>query len=96
MNNLDLFDSWKKISEYLRREVRTCIRWEKELGLPIHRIDKNSSRSKVFAYKAEIDAWLMHRPNHNETARSFFQKKSLLIGLVPLILLILIVLGFLF
>jgi TolB-like protein len=96
MNNLDLFDSWKKISEYLGREVRTCVRWEKELGLPIHRIDKNSSRSKVFAYKSEIDAWLMHRANHNETGRSFLQKKSLLIALVPLMLLILIALGFLF
>ena len=96
MNDLDLLDSWKKISEHLRREVRTCIRWEKELGLPIHRIDKNSSRSKVFAYKAEIDAWLMHRPNRNEKKGTFSQKKSLFIRLAPVIILILIVLGFLY
>jgi hypothetical protein len=39
------------------REVRTCYRWEKIYGLPIHRIDDKSSRSRVFAYKEEIDEW---------------------------------------
>jgi TolB-like protein len=59
----EFLDSWKKISVYVGREVRTCCKWEKELGLPVHRIDPNSPRSKVFAYKSEIDAWLRERSN---------------------------------
>lgn len=61
MKNQDLLDSWKEISSYLERDVRTCMRWEKELGLPVHRMDDSSSRAKVFAYRSEIDAWLEQR-----------------------------------
>jgi hypothetical protein len=57
MKHLDRLDSWKEIADYVNRDVRTCIRWEKELGLPIHRVDKNSLRSKVFAFRTEIDEW---------------------------------------
>jgi hypothetical protein len=53
----DRLDSWKEIAAYVNRDVGTCIRWEKKLGLPVYRIDKNSSRSRVFAYKKEIDQW---------------------------------------
>ena len=50
-------DSWKEIADYLRREVRTAIRWEKEKGLPVHRIP-GGSRQTVFAFSDEIDAWM--------------------------------------
>lgn len=50
-------DSWKEIAEYLRHDVRTAIRWEKEKGLPVHRLP-GRSRSCVFAYPHEIDAWM--------------------------------------
>lgn len=50
-------DSWKEISAFLGRDVRTCQRWEKELGLPIHRFD-NSVRPRVFAYRDEIERWM--------------------------------------
>ena len=63
MKNNEILDSWKDISEYLGREIRTCHKWEKDLGLPVHRVDPNSSRSKVFAYKSEIDLWLRERAN---------------------------------
>jgi hypothetical protein len=53
----DRLDSWKEIAIYVNRDVRTCISWEKKYGLPVHRIDKKSSRSRVFAYKSEIDWW---------------------------------------
>lgn len=96
MNDQGMLDCWKKISEYLGREVRTCVRWEKELGLPIHRIDENSPRSKVFAYKSEIDAWLSHRPNHNGKVSLFSQKRWILIGLTALMILILLGLAFLY
>jgi TolB-like protein len=65
----DILDSWKEISAYLGKEVRTCVRWEKELGLPVHRIDSQSSRSPVFAYKEEVDAWLRARANGHEERR---------------------------
>lgn len=58
-------DSWKEISKYVGWEVRTCYRWEKLYGLPIHRIDDKSRRSRVFAYKEEIDKWFEERPGKN-------------------------------
>jgi hypothetical protein len=54
-------DSWKEIAEYLNRTERTCFRWNKELDLPIYRINKKSQRSKVFAYKSELDTWFEKR-----------------------------------
>lgn len=50
-------DSWKEIADYLKRDVRTVIRWEKEKGLPVHRVP-GGQRQSVFAYTGEIDAWL--------------------------------------
>ena len=49
-------DSWKDIATYLGRNVRTCRNWERDHGLPIHRLD-DSPKSRVFAYTGEIDAW---------------------------------------
>jgi hypothetical protein len=54
-------DSWKEISKYINRGIRTCQRWEKELGLPVYRIDKISISSRVFAYKSEIDHWFKEK-----------------------------------
>lgn len=50
-------DSWKAIAEYLRRDVGTVRRWEREVGLPVRRLPGGRGRS-VFAYTSEIDAWL--------------------------------------
>jgi len=55
-----LLDSWKEISRYLRREVRTVQRWEKSEGLPIHRHFHNRL-SSVYAYPHELDAWMAKR-----------------------------------
>jgi hypothetical protein len=52
-----LLPSWKDISAYLERGVRTAQRWEQTLGLPVHRIG-GGKRAPVFAFKHEIDAWL--------------------------------------
>ena len=56
-------ESWKEISDYLRRSIRTCRRWETELGLPIHRLDGTPS-ARVFAYPQELDAWMEEKLNH--------------------------------
>ena len=53
-------DSWKEIASYLRRDVRTVQRWEKQEGLPVHRL-QHDTQGTVFAYKAEIDAWWLVR-----------------------------------
>lgn len=53
----DLLSSWKEIAAYLDCDVRTCLRWEKKLGLPVHRLNK-PFKSRVFAYKDELDRWL--------------------------------------
>ena len=56
-------ESWKEISSYLQRSVKTCQRWEIELGLPIHRLDGTPS-ARVFADPAELDAWMAEKLSH--------------------------------
>lgn len=50
-------DSWKAIAQYLDRDLATVRRWEKSLGLPVHRVG-GTGRS-VFAFSSEIDDWLI-------------------------------------
>jgi len=50
-------DSWKAIAAYLKRDERTVRRWEREHGLPVRRVPGGPGTS-VFAFTAEIDAWL--------------------------------------
>ena len=64
VNNLDKkerLDSWKEISLYLNRTVRTCHDWCNDLGLPVYRVNRKSKRSRVFAYKSEIDEWFRNK-----------------------------------
>jgi Tol biopolymer transport system component len=49
-------ESWKEIAVYLKRDVRTVIRWEKREGLPVHR-QMHQARGSVFAYPTELEAW---------------------------------------
>ncbi len=63
--NSDRLDSWKEISEYLKRDIRTCIRWKNLYSLPIYKIDDKSPYSRVFAYKSEIDKWLKEKTNNH-------------------------------
>ena len=55
-------DSWKEIASYLDRDVRTVIRWEKERGLPVHRVPGQKGHG-VFALASEVDAWLHTGPS---------------------------------
>jgi tetratricopeptide (TPR) repeat protein len=56
-----ILDSWQEIADYLGRTVRTCQRYERELNLPVHRLD-DSPKARVFAYSDELDAWREKRP----------------------------------
>ena len=53
----NLLRSWKEISAYLGCDIRTCHRWEHDHGMPVHRAEGGETRSPVFAYKDELDAW---------------------------------------
>ena len=44
-------DSWKAIAAYLGRGVRTVQRWEREEGLPVHRL-AHEKRGSVYALQA--------------------------------------------
>jgi len=70
----DILNSWKEISYYLDRNVRTCQRWKIELALPVHRIDQNSQHSKVFAYKSEIDQWLKEKAESKHIKKTSFRE----------------------
>jgi hypothetical protein len=48
--------SWKEIATHMGRDVRTVLRWEKQRGLPVHRVPGATGRV-VFAYTDELDAW---------------------------------------
>jgi TolB-like protein/Flp pilus assembly protein TadD len=53
-------ESWKEVAAYLGRDVRTVQRWERQLGLPVHRLQHNKMGS-LYAYAAELDAWRKDR-----------------------------------
>ncbi|MGD9347088.1 MAG: hypothetical protein PVH84_14560 [Candidatus Aminicenantes bacterium] len=89
MKHSDILDSWKAISEYLDRDVRTCRRWEAELGLPVYRINADSTHSKVFAYQSEIDEWLKNKANDKKTSKRYLMvDKRIFIAAVILLFLI--------
>lgn len=58
-------ETWKEISDYLNRSVRTVQRWERLRGLPVHRLS-NGINERVFAYADEIDAWFVGRSEQFE------------------------------
>jgi Tol biopolymer transport system component len=49
-------DSWKEIAAYLGRGVRTVQRWEREEGLPVHRL-AHEKRGSIYARREELAAW---------------------------------------
>src|SRR6478736_9655547 len=49
-------DSWKEIAAYLGRGVRTVQRWEREEGLPVHRL-AHEKRGSIYAKREELSAW---------------------------------------
>ena len=97
MEQKDILNSWKEISDYLDRNVRTCQRWKIELALPVHRIDKNSQHSKVFAYKSEIDQWLKEKAESKEIKKtSFLEYRWSVISLTSVLGLLSVIFLFLF
>lgn len=53
-------EGWGEIALYLRREIRTVQRWERTLGLPIHRLPVGK-QAAVYAFPSELDRWYRER-----------------------------------
>ena len=89
MEEKRILDSWKEIAAYLGRSVKTCRRWEHELGLPIHRLE-DSPKARVFAYPEELDQWVKKTQKSDETQKRSFPriKKDFFPALVFLLILI--------
>ena len=49
--------SWKEIASFLDRAERTVRRWERDRGLPVHRVP-GGERGGVYAYPSELTNWL--------------------------------------
>ncbi len=49
-------DSWKEIAAYLGRGIRTVQRWERDEGLPVHRL-AHEKRGSIYASREELAAW---------------------------------------
>ena len=64
----DRLDSWKEIAGYLKRDIRTVQRWEKEEGLPVRRL-LHQKRGSVYAHHTELDAWWASRRDQLEPQR---------------------------
>jgi len=98
----ELLESWKEISAYLNRNIRTCQYWEKKYALPIHRLE-DSPKARVFAYKKELDRWLEETLREGELAQksifiTFLQKNKILsifaLALLSLVIIAVIILQF--
>jgi len=69
-----ILQGWKEIATELDRSLRTVQRWERTLGLPVHRLGSGSS-SPVFAFKDELQSWLRSKAvdgTNGNTANSLF------------------------
>ena len=78
MDKGTILESWKEIAAHLKRNVRTCQMWERDLGLPVHRMD-SSPKSRVFAYPDQLDRWLddkLHERGPDENGRAGPRRKN--------------------
>ncbi len=60
----DRLNGWKEIASFLGKGVRTAQRWEKEYGLPVHRIGREGGEI-IFASRSELTTWLENGGNRD-------------------------------
>jgi hypothetical protein len=91
IQNGEILTTWKEIAAYLKTGVRTCIRWEADDGLPIHR-HEGASKSRVYAYKHELDAWFKARLSNGTITpadkHNGVRSKPMVLVFAPLVLLL--------
>jgi hypothetical protein len=76
--------SWKEIAAYLGVTERTAQNWERERGLPVHRL--GGEKGRVVAWTEELDRWraaALDRPSWWSSIR-FWRACSVAAGLVVL------------
>ena len=59
---LQILSGWKDIANYLGKGVRTVQRYEREMGLPIHR-PAGKRLAAVIAIQTELDKWVVSGPS---------------------------------
>jgi hypothetical protein len=95
MSKDNLLRSWKDISAYLGCDTRTCHRWEKKHGMPVHRAEGGETRSPVFAYKDELDHWFQETFKNSNLGRgNVGRRRGVLKWLVAELAVVVIVAGF--
>jgi TolB-like protein len=57
--------SWKEVAAFFNRAERTVKRWERERGLPVHRVP-GGERGGVYAYPSELTDWLRGKSSELE------------------------------
>ncbi|HEV2446729.1 MAG TPA: tetratricopeptide repeat protein [Candidatus Sulfopaludibacter sp.] len=78
----DRLDSWKEIAAHLRRGARTVQRWEREEGLPIHRL-QHEKLGSVYAYRHELDAWFTRRGAELEASAAAAERPAPSVAVLP-------------
>jgi len=73
-------DSWKEIASYLNRGTRTVQRWEREEGLPVHRL-LHEKLGSVYAFRSELDAWWNSR--RADLTKEAAEKQSPSVAVLP-------------
>lgn len=77
-------DSWKEIASYLNRGPRTVQRWEREEGLPVHRLHHDKGDT-VYAFRAELEAWRKGRQTKPQVAPVPDSKGCVTVAVLPFI-----------
>ncbi len=86
-------ESWKEIATYLKRDVRTVIRWEKNEQLPVRR-HLHQARSSVYAYPSELDQWRDSRkPEAQLMSGWLWQRPARAVAMTVVLLLALVTMG---
>jgi hypothetical protein len=52
-----MLNGWKEIAAYLGKSVRSVQRWERDLGLPVRRINTPDRGQIIYASRSEIEQW---------------------------------------
>ena len=68
-------DSWKEIAAYLKRDIRTVQRWEKEQSLPVYR-HIHRRQGTVYAFRPEVETWWRNGQERLEALEREAQKEK--------------------
>ncbi|MGO4682116.1 TPR end-of-group domain-containing protein [Hyphomicrobium sp. 2TAF46] len=75
-------ESWKEIAAFFNRDERTVRRWERQRGLPIHRVP-GGERNLVYAYQLELERWLEGKPLNAEEGEADKPQPALVVAESP-------------